>query len=239
MTGHEDLEQVVDLQDLPLRGVVVDEGAAHIGALTTLTELLEADLPPALAALAEAAAAEHNGPVRNASTIGGRLCRDRADARLLTALVALDAEVALVERGAGEQRVQVEAFAGSEWQQDKRGTYVVTAVHVPVRAGRSGYRDFAMTAVDTPYADAAAFVGEGVLRVAVGGLGATASGVVRAGAAEDAGDGEGWQVAVREGLEPALPSWTTPRASGDYRRDVATTLVIRLLEALRREEAGA
>lgn len=232
VAGHEALERLVDLQALALRGIDVSSDLVCIGALTPIADLARAALPAGLEALTQAAAAEKNRAIANVSTVGGRLCRDAADARLLTALVALDAQVSVRVRGeATEQRVPVATFATAAWQRERRGSYLLTGVLLEARGGRSAYRGFSMTAVDAPYADAAVFVGDGVTRIAVGGLGATAEGVVRATAAESADRGaDGWQATLRAALEPTLPSYTTPRAGGDYRRDVATTLVVRLLE---------
>ena len=239
--GHEHLVRVVDLQDVGL-----DElGPRRIGARVTLSTLVEAagSLGEGLGALSEAAAAERNLPKRNRSTVGGRLSRDRADARLATAAAAVGAQVEVARAGGAVEELPVEAFLGRRWQERERGRFVVRALTVPEErlAGRSGYAQFSLTAVDTPYADVALWVGpQGEARAFTGGHGPNAEGVLRAPAVEEAvgalvqvgGDLAGWQGRLRAKLAGELPAYTDGRAGGAYRRDLTATLFVRLVSRL-------
>ncbi len=243
--GHEDLVRVVDLQGVGLRELE----PRRLGARVTLSAITEAgpELGDGLAAVVEAAAAERNLPKRNRSTVGGRLCRDRADGRLGTALAAIGASVEVARPGGERQDVPIEDFLGRRWQEAERGRYVVLAVTVPegVAAGRSGYGQFSLTAVDTPYADVALWVGPaGQARAFTGGHGPTAQGIVRAPAVErtvaelvqarapGAQEPTGWEARLRAALGEELPAYTDARAGGAYRRDLTATLFVRLVRRL-------
>jgi CO/xanthine dehydrogenase FAD-binding subunit len=88
--------EVLDLSRIAaLRGIEAAPDHWRIGALTTWTDLVRAPLPPALAALAQAAI-EVGGPqVQNRGTLGGNLCNASPAADGVPALLALDARVEL------------------------------------------------------------------------------------------------------------------------------------------------
>lgn len=91
------IEAVVDLRDLELAYISEDQRGLHIGAMTTLQQMVNAPLLKEFATglLAHAAQYSSNSRlIRNSATIGGTLGAGRASqADLLTALVAIDAEV--------------------------------------------------------------------------------------------------------------------------------------------------
>ncbi len=65
---------VLDLTGVAgLRGIVAGQGL-RIGACATWSDIAEADLPPALRALQQAAGAVGGRQIQNAGTIGGNLC---------------------------------------------------------------------------------------------------------------------------------------------------------------------
>ena len=234
-----ELRRLVDIQALPLRGLDITAERVRLGALVTLTELAEAPLPQGLAALRDVAVAEHNLPTRNRSTVGGRLARRLATGRLATALVALDAEVEVVERRSGGGAVHRLPVADYLWQREEtaRGQLLL-AVEIPDGACRSAYSDLGRTAVDAPIADAALRHDEGACRLATGGHGPDASGVVALAAASEIASAfdprampPNWRRDIGEAMREAIPSWDDARASGEYRRELAITLVLRLIEA--------
>jgi Aerobic-type carbon monoxide dehydrogenase, middle subunit CoxM/CutM homologs len=91
------IEAVVDLRDLELAYISEDQRGLHIGAMTTLQQMVEAPLLKEFLTglLARSAQLSANSRlIRNCATIGGTLGAGRAaQADLLTALVATDAEV--------------------------------------------------------------------------------------------------------------------------------------------------
>src|SRR6186713_2014147 len=78
-----------------LRGIRRDDRGWAIGATTTWTDVVRADLPPLFAAL-KAAAREVGGvQIQNAGTVAGNVCNASPAADGMPALLALDAEVEL------------------------------------------------------------------------------------------------------------------------------------------------
>lgn len=104
---------VVDLRDLGLSYISEDAHGIHIGAMTTLQSIADAPLLKGLATglLSRAAKASSSSRlIRNSATIGGTLGAGVASqADLLTALVAMDAEV-VVRSGS---KTQVNLGAGT------------------------------------------------------------------------------------------------------------------------------
>jgi CO/xanthine dehydrogenase FAD-binding subunit len=93
------IQAVVDLRDLELAYVSEDAQSIHIGAMTTLQDMVDS---PVLKSLAtgllsrSALASSFSRLVRNSATLGGTLGAGVASqADLLTALAVLDAEVVL------------------------------------------------------------------------------------------------------------------------------------------------
>jgi CO/xanthine dehydrogenase FAD-binding subunit len=107
------IEAVVDLRDLELAYISEDTRGIHIGAMTTLQQMVDerALQEGALGILSRAAQASSSSRlIRNAATVGGTLGAGIASkADLWTALVALDAEV-VVRSGS---QTQVNLGAGS------------------------------------------------------------------------------------------------------------------------------
>ncbi|QBD81792.1 hypothetical protein EPA93_39795 [Ktedonosporobacter rubrisoli] len=99
LLGQQDdsIQAVVDLRDLGLAYVTEDTRSLHIGAMTTLQSIADEPLLQEFAGgvLAQTALASSSSRlIRNCATIGGTLGTGTASqADLLTALVALEAEV--------------------------------------------------------------------------------------------------------------------------------------------------
>ncbi|PIE16182.1 MAG: hypothetical protein CSA66_07690 [Proteobacteria bacterium] len=232
---HAHLAQVVDLQALALRGIEADEEAVKIGALTPLADLVGA-VEPDFMAIGMAAAAERNLAIRNRSTVGGRLCRNAADGRLATAMLALNCQVEVCTP-AGVREVPLGKHLADVAAGRLGG--VVTRAILESTPGYSAYIDSTLTAVDAPVTDAAlAVCVDGTARVATGGHAADASGALSLPetSAVVAGIGwskdyAGWRAKVREAALAEIPSYTDALATGDYRRHLAATLITRLVGA--------
>lgn len=78
-----------------LRGISWTAHGLRIGACTTWTDILRADLPPAFDMLKQAAAEVGSVQIQNAGTIAGNLCNASPAADGVPCLLALDAEVEL------------------------------------------------------------------------------------------------------------------------------------------------
>jgi CO/xanthine dehydrogenase FAD-binding subunit len=85
---------VMDIAGVPeLRGISRVGGDLRIGACTTWSDLLRADLPPSLAGLQQAARQVGGWQIQNAGTIGGNLCNASPAADGVPPLLACDAHV--------------------------------------------------------------------------------------------------------------------------------------------------
>jgi CO/xanthine dehydrogenase FAD-binding subunit len=95
---------ILDISNLDtLRGIRIGDDSVRIGALATWTDLITAPLPPAYAALQQAAGRVGGPQIRNVGTIGGNLCGAAANADGMPPLLVLGAEVEL--RAADRSRV--------------------------------------------------------------------------------------------------------------------------------------
>ena len=239
--GHERLERVVDIQALGLEGLKAGSASLELGARMTLDGLLKSGLPRALGALLEAASGERNRALRNASTLGGRACRNQSDARILTALLALDARATRQRVGdAAPSQVGV-AELMEESAGDAGDMRLVTALSIGLETERSCYLDFGLTAVDRPYVDVAVALarvgGRARVRIATGGHAADATGVVRLPGCEsylesllDSGEGLAGGAELARRAREEAPAFSCARASGGYRQDLTGTLVTRAIE---------
>ena len=96
---NDSIQAVVDLRELGLAYITEDARGVHIGAMTTLQNMVDAPMLKNLAMglLARAALASSSSRlIRNCATLGGTLGAGAASqADLLTALAVMDAEVVL------------------------------------------------------------------------------------------------------------------------------------------------
>jgi CO/xanthine dehydrogenase FAD-binding subunit len=132
---------VLDLTALAgLRGITIVNGEIRIGACTTWDEILCADLPPALAALQQAAVEVGGRQIQNVGTIGGNLCNASPAADGVPPLLAVQAEVELAGTE-GLRRLPLGAFLTGPRRTLRREREVMTAVIIPA-AGLSGRSKF-------------------------------------------------------------------------------------------------
>jgi N-methylhydantoinase B len=113
-----------------LRGI--SETATHhrLGALTTWTDLIRAELPPAFAGY-KAAAREVGGmQVQNRGTLVGNICTASPAGDGIPCLLALDAEVELASAG-GRRVVLIADFIDGYRRTTCRPNEIVTAILVP------------------------------------------------------------------------------------------------------------
>lgn len=158
-----------------LAGISWQGGDLRIGTATTWTDILRADLPPALKALQLAAAEVGAMQIQNRGTIGGNLCNASPAADGVPPLLVCDAEVELMSANA-TSRLPLADFLTGPRATRLAPDELLTAVMLPKTAltGRShflklGARDYlvisiAMTAArlvveDGTVTDAALAVG--------------------------------------------------------------------------------
>ena len=132
---------VMDLSGLPeLRGISRVDGGLRIGACTTWSEILQADLPPALRALQEAANEVGGWQIQTAGTIGGNLCNASPAADGVPPLLAVGAQVDLAGPG-GMRRLALDAFIAGPRRTALRPGEILAGVVIPDAglAGRSRF----------------------------------------------------------------------------------------------------
>lgn len=213
--GGEALE-VVDLQALGLNRIVERGKLLEVGATVTLQQLLI--MPACPADLASAIRLETPLNRRNMSSVAGTLVTADGRSTLATALLALDAQVALKLSGAdGMTLGELLALRGRP-----ESRYLITAVKWPL-AATLAFDYVARTPADHPIVSVAiARWPSGRTRVAAGGWGSAPL------LALDGPDSGGVEAAVRNALHEADDPW----GSANYRMDAGATLARRCIHRL-------
>lgn len=225
-----------------LRGIARDGGALRIGALTTITDLLDSPLVAEhLPVLARAADRFASPQVRNAGTVGGNICNASPAGDTLVPLIALGAEVELAAKpnGSVETRaVPLEEFFAGPSRTHRRPHELLTAVRVPMPPSGAVtlFEKFGTRPaldISTVSVGLTAVCADGVLSDVRMAVGAVAPTPVRARAAEAALEGrrlDGAAVAeaaaaARDGIDPI----DDVRATAWYRKELVHNLVKRML----------
>lgn len=132
---------VLDISGLAeLRGISRSAAGWKIGANTTWSDLVRADLPPAFRGLQLAAREVGAKQIQNRGTIAGNLCNASPAADGVPPLLTLDAEVELSSAD-GARKLPLGNFLTGPRQTALRKGEMVTAIHVPETAVR-GEADF-------------------------------------------------------------------------------------------------
>jgi len=135
--GRPILRPLLDLSRVAgLRGISRSESGWTIGATTTWTDVIRADLPPLFDAL-KAAAREVGGvQIQNVGTVAGNVCNASPAADGIPALLALGAEVEL-QSAAGTRRLPLAEFVLGSRRTARRDDELVVALHVPACSDRA------------------------------------------------------------------------------------------------------
>jgi CO/xanthine dehydrogenase FAD-binding subunit len=129
--GRAPVGDVLDVTALEgLRGVLAVDGGWRIGALTTWTDLVEAELPPLFDGLRAAALAVGGAQIQARATIAGNLCNASPAADGTPNLLALDAVVELAS-ARGARRVPVGQFVTGNRRTVRGADELVTGIFVP------------------------------------------------------------------------------------------------------------
>ncbi|MDJ0937118.1 MAG: FAD binding domain-containing protein [Kiloniellales bacterium] len=242
-------DDVLDITALGELHGIRDEGTAwRIGALTTWSDLLRAELPPCFDGL-KAAAREVGGvQVQNAGTLIGNLCNASPAADGVPNLLALDAEVELAS-AAGERRLPLADFVVGNRETQCRPQELVTGVLLPkprpgassafVKLGARRYLVISIVMLAVVIEPEAGRVAGA--RVAVGACSPVAQ---RLPALEAALRDRALDSALGDALSPdhlraVLAPIDDVRASADYRWDAAETALRRCLSELGESLGGA
>jgi CO/xanthine dehydrogenase FAD-binding subunit len=223
-------ELVMGLRRAGMNHVQVN-GAAAIGATTTLTQMVELQGFPLLS---QAAAGIGGWAVRNMATVGGNLFNQAPYGDLCTALLALDARLK-VENRVGARLISLEQFLkeGRVLAPDE----LVTEIQIPRPQGKAVYRKFgrrAANAATIVTVAAVLDVADGIVQAARIALGGADSVTIRSGPAEESLLGKALDeesiVAAAAAAADASNPVTDPVATAWYRRRM---VAVQLAHALR------
>ncbi len=113
-----------------LRGINITEEGWRIGAATTWTDVLKADLPPAFDALRLAAREVGSTQIQNRGTLAGNLCNASPAADGAPPLLALDTQVEIAS-ATGSRVIPLSDFLKGVRKVDLTAGEMVTALIVP------------------------------------------------------------------------------------------------------------
>jgi len=234
-------DNVLDITAIAaLRGIVAGPDGWRLGATTTWSELIEAELPPLFNGLKQAAREVGGRQIQNVGTLAGNLCNASPAADGVPPLLALDAEVELAGR-AGIRRLPVAAFITGNRRTVLAPGELLVALHVPKpgRLARSaflklGARRYLVISIAMAAATLEIEADRIVsARIAVGACSAVAQ---RLPALEAALAGAPLDRRLADRVEAAQLAPLSPiddvRGSAGYRSDAVVTLLRRLLRGL-------
>jgi putative selenate reductase FAD-binding subunit len=237
------VEMLIDLSLVGPRGIATENGELHIGAGTTLTEILEwGGTTYALQGLLRTVLRRVASPLqRNLATLGGAIAGAHPWSDVISLMLALDARVI---RYAGESDVRpIEELLASRGRRDRA---ILTEVILPAAATGSdaAFAKFSRTGFDIGLLNC-------ICRVTVTGetcsdvrvvMGGTPSIAQRLGAVEGFLDG---QPLCNDRIEGAarmaskeIPARDDLRASATYRRELARVGVRRCLATIQHRMEG-
>ncbi|EPX78711.1 FAD binding domain-containing protein [Salipiger mucosus] len=130
---------MVDVSGLPeLRGISKGAGRWRIGAATTWTEVLRADLPPVFDGLKAAAREVGSVQIQNTGTVAGNLCNASPAADGVPPLLTLDATVEIAGPQ-GTRHLPLADFLKGPRRTALQPGELVSAVHVPEAQGGAAF----------------------------------------------------------------------------------------------------
>jgi CO/xanthine dehydrogenase FAD-binding subunit len=229
-----------------LRGVRLQGASVRIGATTTWSDIARADLPPAFDALKVAARDVGAAQIQNRATIAGNLCNASPAADGAPPLLILDAEVELASQR-GTRRLALDVFINGPRSTLLAPGEVMTAIVTPLPSStmRSAFLKLGgrrYLVISVAMVAVALDVVEGIVRDARIAIGACSAVAQRMGQAERRLIGAPAVAGLGRLLEASDLVQLSPiddiRASADYRRDAALTLLRRAIDACALRETG-
>ncbi len=201
------------------------DGHLELGPMATYTQIMaSSEVEVARPILAEVCSAIADVQVRNRGTIGGNICANDPTNHLPPLLVALGAEMTIQGRS-GERTIRADDFFLGVYLTAVGEGELLTKISLPPAAPHGVGDSFSAITIGrdgTCIVNAAASIGPGGLRIALGCVGATP---VRATAMEEAlasGDYSEARVhTASSGLGASLDPPGDVHASADYRRHLA------------------
>lgn len=223
-----------------LRGISATARGWRIGATTTWTDVLRADLPPAFDMLKQAAREVGSVQIQNAGTVAGNLCNASPAADGVPPLLALEAEVEIASVN-GARRLPLARFITGPRRTALRPGEMVTAIHVPSDSGKGRSRFLKLGArrylvISIVSVAARVVETDGVAETVAIAVGASSPVPLRLTEVERAlagrPVGELAEALDAAAVHAALSPIDDVRAEAGYRRQAAVTLLRRVLADL-------
>ncbi len=225
-----------------LRGTAEAHGAIRLGALTTITDILnDKVLRRSAPVLCETADKFACGQVRNTATVGGNVCNASPAGDMIIPLLLLDAEAELVSWVDGEanwRRIPLCNFFDGPGQTKIRASEILTALtfRTPEADFVAGFQKFGTRRsmdISTVSVGVGGRLNDGVLVDARIAFGAVAPKPKRGRETEAVLEGQGICDTIIEAAVRAADTEISPisdvRGSAWYRRELIKTLTGRLL----------
>ncbi len=237
-------ETLMNIRHIPqMSGITLEGKEIRIGALATITEIMEHPLVRQhLPALVEACDHFASDQIRNAGTIGGNICNASPAGDTLIPLLVLDACVELAsmpEAKIYRHCMPISTFFTGPGKTRKSLCELVTGVRIPVPSARHVsrfYKHGTRPALDisTISIGFAADIHDGVLQNVRVAFGAVAPTPLRATATESALEGRHLDAASIEAAAVAARDEVNPiddvRATAWYRKEMIHNMTKRMLE---------
>lgn len=239
--GRPITEDVLDVSAIAeLKGISTNAQGWRLGATTTWSELVEADLPPLFDGLKQAAREVGGRQIQNAGTLAGNLCNASPAADGVPCLLALGAEIEVAGRGR-RCRVPLRQFITGVRRTSLAADELVTAIHVPRprHEARSGFLKLGARrylVISIAMVAATLEVADGRVAAAAIAVGACSPVAERLPALEAALVGATLDARLPDRVDAAHLTPLAPiddvRGSADYRSGAVLALVRRLLGGL-------
>ena len=228
---------LVDISRLSaLRGVVQTDTGWRIGAATTWTDIIKAELPPAFDGLKLAAREVGSVQIQNTGTIAGNLCNASPAADGVPPLLTLNAEVELTSIHATRQMPLHEFLQGVR-KTDRTADEILTAILIPnlpdgskggfVKLGARKYLVISICMVAVVLQIEGELVSD--IRIALGAASPVAKRLISLEEALRGLPQSELQSAVTDDLIRGLSPITDVRASADYRQTAAKQVIRRAI----------
>ncbi len=122
---------VIDLQDISsLKGIAVNADGIRLGAMVRYVDIVRcAELPPAYAALRDAAQHVGDRQVRNRGTIGGSCCWNYLASCLPATVLALGGTMMLLRQDGHRREMAVDDFLIGPLETARGDDEILTAIH--------------------------------------------------------------------------------------------------------------
>jgi xanthine dehydrogenase FAD-binding subunit len=237
---------LMNIRRIPeLRGISEESGVVRIGALTTVTELMESALIRSrLNALWQACDHFASDQLRNAATIGGNICNASPAGDMLIPLLVFDSQVVLASKPKGEivtRTVPLRDFFVAPGRARRAPDELVTTIEVPMPDERfvSAFFKFGtrpaldISAISIGLGATSA---DGVLTNVRVAFGAVAPTPIRAPKTEAALEGRPFIAAIDAALAAAdaeINPISDLRASAWYRRELIRNILREMLDHVR------